>query len=354
MPLSIRAYVHHPDIYTRRSGMYPLAEAMGAETVFYTSRWEQAQHVSWRLGQVVRRFSQSWYGSEWSYLFPVWDEWRMARAGRAPVDVDHFLFGEFAYPRHPAWFRKKARLLAGTFHASSRRLPRVLGGYRGFRSFDVITLMSASQKPYFLEQGFPAESLFVTRHGVDTSYFRPDPERPASGEGPLRGLLVGSTERDHAFMAAVLRALPPGVLQMTILTSADQRSLHYQDVPYADFPRHLPDAGLLAAYQKADLLIMPMLDCTANNAILEAMACGTPVMTNPVGGIREYVDPGCNFILPDQDVDAWVDQLLALARERDALRARRPSVRAWAETFDWNLRAREFVDVFEQALAVRS
>ena len=348
--LKIAAFVHQPPQYNRRSGMAPLAEALGAHTVYYEDRWHQLQRYSWRIGALMSNCAKIWYGSGWNYLLPMVDELKLAW-DVPQCDIAHFLFGEFASPRHPQWFRRKAKALVGTFHASARRLPSVLGRFKGCSNFDAITLMSESQRAFFCEKGVPEDRLAVILHGVDTKYFVPDPMRPEMPDGPLRGLLVGSTERDHAMMAEVLRVLPKGILEMTILTAYDQRVLNYADVPHAVFPEHLSDVELLKAYQQSDILIMPMQDCTANNAVLESMACGTPVMVNRVGGIPEYVDPGCNDVIETHTVDAWVDRLLYWHAHRVKLAALRPGVRKWAEQFDWSLVAPRYFDVYKRVLS---
>jgi len=91
-----------------------------------------------------------------------------------------------------------------------------------------------------------------------------------------------------------------------------------------------------------------MLDCTANNAVLEAMACGTPVMVNRIGGIPEYVDPGCNVVMPDKDPDAWIARVRGLAADRDSLGRMRPAVRVWAERFDWPRMAEPYRRLFDR------
>jgi glycosyltransferase involved in cell wall biosynthesis len=331
--------------------MRPLAEALGAEVVLYNDGWQRwGQRRSWRLGMWMRQLSRWWYGSQWMYLLPIHDEWRLRKAMPRACDIAHFLFGEFAAPRYDRPFRDRAKAVVGTFHASARRLPVVLKAYRCFGSFDAITLMSESQRPFFLEQGISPEALRVILHGVDSHYFVPPIAREPRSSA-LRGLLVGSTERDHAMMNKILRALPKGVLDLTILTAGEQRSYYYgNDVPHARFPQHLNDADLLQAYQQADVLVMPMLDCTANNAVLESMACGTPVMVNRVGGIPEYVDPRCNVVIEEHTVDAWVDRLLYWREHRDELEAMRDQVRNWAEPFDWGCVAPKYVDLYNELL----
>ena len=350
---SICAFLHHPGEFARRSGLYPLVEAIHATPVFYKESWRDLQKRSWTAGQWLRKVGNWYYGSEWNSLIPLVDENKLSRALPARVDVAHFLWGEFGSPVHPRWFRRRANAIVGTFHASAQRLPRVLRGYRGLPSFDHITLMSKSQMPFFIDQGFPEERMHVFLHGVDTSYFCPAPVTKETGSGPLRGLLVGSTERDHAFMADVLRKLPAGVIDMTILTAYDQRILNYENVPHARFPKHLSDTELLDAYRQADLLVMPMIDCTANNGILESMACGTPVLTNRIGGIPEYVTGESNYLMDRKNVDEWVDLLKHLAANRDELTVRRPNVRAWAERYDWSIKAADYISLYRQCLAER-
>ncbi len=346
--MNVAAFYHWPKQFSRRSGMYPLVEALGAVPVKYERPYRMLMARSWTLGHALQRFGNWYYGSEWNGLCPIVDDWRLYRRCPRNLDVAHFLWGEFAGPIWPGLMRRKARHLVGTFHATARSLPNVLRHSRTMRAYDAVTLMSETQRPFFEQQGIPTENIRVILHGVDTSYYMPLRERePLRSDVPIRGLLVGYTERDHEFMASVLKAMPPKVLDMTVLVPETYRS-HYRDVPYAEFPGHLDDASFLEAYQSADLLIMPMLDCTANNVVLEAMACGTPVMINSVGGVPEYVDASCNWIMPDKQVDSWVDTLVTLSRNRQLMVDRRPSVRAWAERFDWRTVAMKYLELYRE------
>lgn len=345
----VYAILHHPREFASRSGLFPLVEAVGATPVFYDESWRVLQRRSWTLGQWVRQFGNWYYGSTWNSLIPCWDERKLLRQLPEQSRVLHFLWGEFARPKRRGAFHRRAGAVVGTYHASARRLPSVLAGCRSFDFFDAITLMSESQRDFFLSRGVPEDRLRVILHGVDTTYYAPAPRSARDPGQPLRGLLVGSTERDHAFMAEILRKLPAGILEMTILTAYDQRVLNYQDVPQASFPKFLTDEQLRTTYQQADLLVMPMLDCTANNAILESMACGTPVLTNRVGGIPEYVDPACNRILEGKNVAEWVDVLCELARRRDQLENMRAATRASVLRFDWREVAPRYHEVYEAA-----
>jgi glycosyltransferase involved in cell wall biosynthesis len=146
-----------------------------------------------------------------------------------------------------------------------------------------------------------------------------------------------------------MRRLPADAVQLTVVTSAEQQT-HYRGVPGCLLPGSLSDEALLRAYRQADVLAIPLMDCTANNVVLESMACGTPVMVNRVGGIPEYVNEACNVVLDGKREDEWVARLTALSRDRAALAALRPRVRTWAESFAWPLIAAQFRALYREML----
>lgn len=350
--MHVSALLHQPPGFSEFSGMLPLVKALAADPVFYRETWRQVQERYWYPGHRLKWWGDAHYGSGWNALLPHVDEWRLSRKIAGNPDIIHFIWAEFASPRHDSWFRRQHRLLVGTYHASARKLPEIIWpNYRALTILDGITLMSETQKPFFLARGFPAERMEVILHGVVSNYFRPASRSPREDGLPLRGLLVGSTERDHAFMASIMRKIPPGTLQLTVLTNRHQQELYYKDAPGTFFPGQVGPDQLLALYQQSDLLVMPMIDCTANNAVMESMACGTPVMVNRVGGISEYVDPVANIILEGKNEDEWIDHLIALKKNLPALEARRPLARAWAERFDWSLIAEQYKAFYRKLAA---
>jgi glycosyltransferase involved in cell wall biosynthesis len=124
----------------------------------------------------------------------------------------------------------------------------------------------------------------------------------------------------------------------------------YEGIRSVKILHRLDDEQLRDAYRKADLVFMPLLDCTANNAILEAMACGTPVMVNRIGGVPEYVDEECNLVMDGKDVRAWADRLRSLARNRSATAKLRVPVHRWAEKFSWPKIADAYRSFYAKAL----
>ena len=347
---SVYLVLHHPPGFPEKSCFMGLVTALGAEALWYDITHEKVMQRSWTLGHLLRRLGDAYYGTTWNALVPFLDEWRLSRRIDSPSPLVHFLWGEFASPRWPGLFRKKGGRVVGTFHCSARRQQKVLGNFKCWKNFDRISVVSKSQIPFIAEQGFDPAQISVVRLGVDTHYFAPDPAVRWPESGPLRGVLVGKTERDHEFMADVLRKLPPGVLELSVCTAYEGQQI-YRGVPNAKVLPFLGDGELLRLYQEAELMVMPMLDLTANDAMLEAMACGTPVMTNNVGGVPEYLDRASSFIMDNRTVDEWVDRLVTMARDRQSLHAMRGAVRAWAERFDWTAVVSDYRAFHQQAMS---
>ncbi|HIE10193.1 MAG TPA: glycosyltransferase family 1 protein [Kiritimatiellae bacterium] len=346
IPPCVVAFLHHPEGFSEHSGMLPLVRDLRALQVRYQAAWWTVQQRSFTAGRLLRLLGNRYFGSEWNAILPVVDELRLAghlpRRGRF---VAHFVWAEFARPRMGSLFRARGRgRIVGTFHAGVSRLPEMVRRASDLEVFDAITLMGSCQLPFFLQKGVPRDRLHVILHGVDSRYFTPGP-RPVPDSAVLQGLMIGVTQRDHAFLARVVQRLPADVLRLRVATSQVQWR-HYEGIAGVERLPALRPEELRAEYRRADLLLMPVSDAVANNAVLEAMACGTPVMINRVGAVDEYVPEDCGIVLPDRDEERWVEELLRWSREREELARLGGRARQRAEELDWTRVAGRYVELF--------
>jgi glycosyltransferase involved in cell wall biosynthesis len=109
----------------------------------------------------------------------------------------------------------------------------------------------------------------------------------------------------------------------------------------------LSDEQLRELYRRADLLVLPLVDCTANNALLEAMACGVPILTTDLPGVRDYAQPACAQVAPPHDAAAMTDAAQALLADPDRRAAMGAAARRDAETrFAWPVVARQWIELY--------
>ena len=79
-----------------------------------------------------------------------------------------------------------------------------------------------------------------------------------------------------------------------------------ETLPDAVFTGYLAGEALATAYASADIFVFPSTTDTFGNVILEAQACGLPVIVSDVGGPRELVENGVNgFVTKAHDADAF-------------------------------------------------
>jgi glycosyltransferase involved in cell wall biosynthesis len=116
------------------------------------------------------------------------------------------------------------------------------------------------------------------------------------------------------------------------------------------FLGYVPDEDLPALYSGALLLAFPSLYEGFGLPVLEAMACGTPVLTSNVSATAEVAD-GAALLVDPRSVDALASALGRLLTD-DALRAdlRRRGLARAAE-FSWERTARETLSVYEKVAA---
>ena len=107
----------------------------------------------------------------------------------------------------------------------------------------------------------------------------------------------------------------------------------------------IPEGELLQLYQSASVLLMPLRDATANNAILEGMACGVPLVVSDVGSVRDYVHPGCGVLIPPQGARAMAEAVVDLLGNDSVRCAMSVKCREHALRFSWEESVRKLADV---------
>lgn len=129
-------------------------------------------------------------------------------------------------------------------------------------------------------------------HGVNLDFFTP----PVNKQGGTKKLLfVGQWMRDMSTLNQAFKLLADEDSEITLHCVLQRRFRHHASLlSLAQSSRvfwydHIQSDELRSLYQQADLLLLPLVDSTANNAFVEAAACGLPVVSTRVGGSCEYV-----------------------------------------------------------------
>jgi teichuronic acid biosynthesis glycosyltransferase TuaC len=211
---------------------------------------------------------------------------------------------------------------------------------------DGLLAVSASLKAEMVARGMPADKIKVHHTGVELDLFRPldrAAEKARLGvAGPLIVTVGGLIERKGQTYALDALAQLPDATLILVGDGPDRAFLEGKArglglgarVRFAGAQPPSEVARLLAA---ADLMLLPTRAEGIANAWVEALACGTPVVTCDAGGAREVIDrPEAGRIAARDGAS-----LAAAAAELLADPPAPGAVRRSAERFSWARNAEE-------------
>jgi glycosyltransferase involved in cell wall biosynthesis len=113
-----------------------------------------------------------------------------------------------------------------------------------------------------------------------------------------------------------------------------------------------PHEELPQALNAADALVLPSVAEAFGLVLVEAMACGLPVIACRAHGPAAIVADGTTgWLIPPDDEDALVDALLTAANGRQERRARGRRAQADSRRYGWAEIAPRFAELYEELLA---
>jgi glycosyltransferase involved in cell wall biosynthesis len=127
------------------------------------------------------------------------------------------------------------------------------------------------------------------------------------------------------------------------------RQLGLTDSIYV-FP-HIDAAQLAALYRRARVLIQPSESEGFGLPVVEAMACGTPVIASDIPALREIGGSAAEYCAVG-DLEAWTSQTMELLGEESNRReVRRRACIQQASQFSWSEYAWRMTDLYREVLA---
>jgi glycosyltransferase involved in cell wall biosynthesis len=240
---------------------------------------------------------------------------------RVPVVVT---LHDLAVLRHPKtfnrWTRTYSRLL----------LPRIV---EAATRVIAVSSFTASEAVELL--GLDEAKVRVVPHGVEPPF---EPEgQVAEGE---YALAVGTVEPRKNLPRAVEAAQRAGI-ELRVVGPEGWGDVGVQSLGFVS------DEVLSALYRGAQCLVFPSLYEGFGLPVLEAMACGTPVVTGNFGATAEVAGDAAVLVDP-YDVDGIAAGIQEARRRRDELRAEGlERVRG----FTWDEAARQTLEVYREAAA---
>ncbi len=232
----------------------------------------------------------------------------------------------------------------------------------------LVTSVDYAESSRFLASRMPSldDKITVLPAGVDTDTFCPsDRDRARRKLGLPSGPIVfflSRLDKAHYFkgLHILVRALKQAP-EVTLVIGGDGelrtryerhaakhlggRALFVGDVAESDLPGY---------YVAADVVVLPSIDRTEafGLVLLEAMACGTPVVASRLRGVQTLVEDGVSgyLVAPGNEAEL-ADKIMAAAGDRDRMS---PNARRIAAGFSWSDIATRLQRLYEKQLSGES
>lgn len=225
---------------------------------------------------------------------------------------------------------------------------------RAYRASPFVAI-SESTKTDLIRRGIPADSISVIPCGIDTGFYSPGPPEPEQGTF----LYVGRLKRYkgvHLIISALGLLREAGKdCRLVVLGSGDydpelrkltSRMGLEESISFEGF---VPQERKLHWLRRAWAAVFPSEKEGWGLTVVEANACGTPVIASDSEGLRDSVRDGeTGILVPHGDLEALAGAIARLSSDPELRKDLGRKGLEWAGNFDWDSTARRMLQVMEE------
>lgn len=222
-----------------------------------------------------------------------------------------------------------------------------------------IVVVTPYVKDLFCRHCDTESNIYVTSNGVDNEYFE-----IGVAENPNTLLFVGliSPRKGLLDLVKAMKIIIERIQDVKLNIVGSIESKKYFDIlneyvktnklkGNVNFTGYLSEAELKQKYREATLFVLPSYEESQGIVLLEAMACGKPVVASNVGGIPFVVEEGKTGLLFESgNIEDLADKIMTIL-ENEKLREKMSEAgRERAKEFTWDKIAERTVEVYKEIL----
>lgn len=204
---------------------------------------------------------------------------------------------------------------------------------------DAVLVGSTYAADSFVAEGIDRSKMRVVPYGVDLQTFTTGTSEPPARDGRFKVIYAGQlTQRKGiSYLLRGYRKFARSDSQLTLVGSVVGSDAPLK--PYANSFEHIAHQtrpALSDLYRRSDVFVFPTLIEGMGLVVLEAMACGLPVIVTSNGPgdiVRDGID---GFVIPERDSDAVCDRLERLYRDPELRVEMGRNAAERARQFDWS------------------
>lgn len=252
-------------------------------------------------------------------------------------------------------------LIWDRLNAGANPYPRVMTAFyrhanaHALRKLDWHLANSGYIRSLAIEHGARPDHVRVVYNCIDLERFRPEPEGPKT----IDVLYVGRfhPEKGIETLAGAIERLPRSTRVQAVgdgpLRAGFEQRMRAAGC-HVTCPGRIPNADLPAVIRSARLQVVPSNSEPQGLVVVEAMACGVPVIGSRVGGIPEMIEDGVNgWLVPARAPEALAAALASALGDPERLKTMGRNALATAARFSLGRLAGDILGVYRPLIAAQ-
>lgn len=216
-----------------------------------------------------------------------------------------------------------------------------------FTSLDNLTLVPVSNWLYnhIMKSFLKNQNIYVIHNGVDIGTFKPNKIIRENGVIELLGVASNWKMRKGLPDFIELRKILPENYHLTLI-GLTKKEISQLPKGISGLERTNNVHELIEYYNKADILANPTYEDNFPTVNLEALACGTPVITYNTGGSSEAIDDVTGIVVEQGNVKMLAESILKLGGEKDRERRRIACRKRAEQLFNKEICYQKYLDLY--------
>ena len=224
-----------------------------------------------------------------------------------------------------------------------------------YETADYIQVSSYFVIRTFVENGIDPRKLLLAPYGVDLGIFKPKTKFEESR--PFRVICPSgiNLRKGARVLSEAWRKLNWHDAELVWIGEITPQTEHLFRIPIPGlrFESARPHPQLAELYRSCDAFVLPSFEDSLARVMMEAAACGLPLIVTPNTGVETFFTPGGHegWLIPVNNVDALCEALIEARgnRERTFLLGQQASKRATTD-FSWDDYGRRTLANYENIL----
>jgi glycosyltransferase involved in cell wall biosynthesis len=201
------------------------------------------------------------------------------------------------------------------------------------------------------------KEIGVVYNGIDVEEFVPDTTKQNKDFFTIICVSRVTPRKGVRFLIQAFKILSARYSQVRLLIVGDGnekksledlvRALELNDK--VEFAGAIAHENVLGFYQRANVFVLPSLNEGMSNVMLEALACGLPIVATDTGGTKELLTDNVNgLVVRMKDADDLADKIEKLILDSELEKTMSQESRKLAEKMKWGNVAEEYFDLYKK------